>query len=163
MARTTHIEGRSYISARKPRQTAVEIISILFVVLWVYAGLSKLLDYETFRTQLGKSPFLENITGLVALGIPAGELLIAVLLTVPKTRLLGLYASFGLMLLFTGYIYTIMNFSHYIPCACNGILDSMDWNTHFWFNVVFTLLALAGIVLSTLKNDHGNAIINKPS
>src|SRR5690606_21323683 len=115
-------------------------IASLLILLFVYAGISKLLDYDTFKFQLGRSPYVTNMAGFVAWALPAGEIIIAVLLIFQRTRLLGLYASFSLMLLFTGYIYTMLNFSHYIPCSCGGVLSEMSWMQHLIFNIVFTIL-----------------------
>jgi len=139
------------------RKATIEIIALLFVILWIYAGLAKLLDYETTKYQLGRSPYLEHMAGFVAWAVPVSELLVAAALLFPKTRLAGFYASFALMLMFTGYIYVILNHSYYIPCSCGGVLSGMDWITHFWFNIGFTALAIIGIVLSTRKlKDHFN-------
>lgn len=142
----------------KFRKTIIEVISLLLVILWVYAGLSKLLDYETTRFQLGRSPFLEHYAGFVAWAVPTSEIVIALGLLITRTRLASLYASFALMLMFTGYIYLILNHSYYIPCSCGGVLSGMDWQTHLWFNLGFTVLALIAIILSVSGNtkyfDH---------
>src|SRR5690606_36348213 len=78
-------------------------------------------------------------------------IVIAFLLVVGRTRLLGLYASFFLMTLFSGYIYAMLHFSYYAPCSCGGILKLFgldeSWNDHLVFNIVFTLLAAVGILL----------------
>ncbi len=129
------------------RKTILGIISALLVLLFAYAGLSKLLDYNTFKFQLGRSPYVTGIAGFVAWALPVCEIIIVLLLIIQRTRLLGLYASFFLMLLFTGYIYAMLHFSYYIPCSCGGILSKMSWSQHLVFNVVFVFIALAGILL----------------
>jgi len=63
-----------------------------------------------------------------------------------RFRLLGLYASFSLMVMFTAYIIAITKFSDYIPCSCGGVLQNMSWNQHLIFNIGFILLAVAGII-----------------
>jgi len=137
------------------RKVIVEIISGLLILLFVYAAISKLLDYNTFKFQLGRSPYVTGIAGFVAWALPVGELIVASLLIIKRTKLFGLYASFFLMLLFTGYIYAMLHFSYYIPCSCGGILSKMSWNQHLIFNVVFTCLALSAILLDTPKY-HSN-------
>jgi uncharacterized membrane protein YphA (DoxX/SURF4 family) len=62
-------------------------------------------------------------------------------------RLIGLYASFFFMILFTGYIVAILRFSSYIPCSCGGILQKMSWTQHLIFNIGFLLLAVIAILL----------------
>jgi hypothetical protein len=83
----------------------------------------------------------------VAWVIPVVELLVVVLLTVPKWCLAGLYAAFSLMTMFTAYIVAILRFSDYVPCSCGGVLQNMTWTHHLVFNIAFVLLALAGIIL----------------
>lgn len=129
------------------KKITTEIIVALFVLLWVYAALSKLLDYETFKIQLGKSPLLTAFPGLVAIVVPLAELLFAGMLLISRLRLAGLYLSLFLMVLFTAYLVAILNFSYYIPCSCGGILSGMSWDTHIIFNLVFVVLAILGIFL----------------
>jgi uncharacterized membrane protein YphA (DoxX/SURF4 family) len=115
--------------------------------LFVYASVSKLLDFENFQIQLGQSPLLSAFAGWVSWGVPIVELVIALLLLVPKFRLVGLFAAFSLMVMFTTYIIIILNFSSFIPCSCGGILEKMGWTEHLLFNIGFVILALIGILL----------------
>lgn len=130
----------------------VEIISILLMVLFVYAAISKLLEFQNFQAQLGQSPLISAFTGVVSYAVIIVELLIAVLLAIPKSRYFALIASFGLMLMFTVYIVVILSYSSFVPCSCGGILDDLDWNEHLVFNIAFTLLALiASLILAINK------------
>ena len=138
------------------RKTVVDIITYLFIILFIYASVNKLIDYDNFSTELGKSPMLTAFAGWVAWVVPVVELIVVVLLTVPRLCLAGLYAAFSLMTMFTAYIVAILRFSDYIPCSCGGVLQNMSWNQHLVFNIVFVLLALAGIFLHEQK-DTGKA------
>jgi len=130
----------------------VEITSALFILLFVYAAVSKLVDYQKFQVQLGQSPMLTFYANSIAWVIPALEIIISLLLITPKWQLTGLYASFSLMAMFSAYIVAIINFSEYIPCSCGGVLQNMSWNEHLVFNTVFLLLALCGILLHSKSN-----------
>lgn len=136
------------------RKLTVEIISALLVVLWTYAAISKLIDYKTFVFQLGRSPYITEMANTVAWMLPLVELSVTVLLIMKPTRLIGLYASFFLMLLFTGYIYIMLYYSYYVPCSCGGILSHMSWNQHLIFNICFTVLALLAIILYRKQEDE---------
>ena len=129
------------------RATIVEVISALFILLFVYAATSKLIDYQKFRVQLGQSPMLTAFAGWVAWIIPSVEIIIAIMLALPRLRLTALYAAFSLMVMFTAYIIAITKFSEYVPCSCGGVLQNMSWNQHLLFNIGFVLLGLAGILL----------------
>jgi len=130
------------------------IIAALFILLFVYAASSKLLDYQKFRIQLGQSPLLTSFAGTVAWAIPLIEILISIILTTNRFRLSGLYASYSLMTLFSAYIIAITKFSQFIPCSCGGILQHMSWSQHFIFNIFFVLLALIGILIYPGQAAH---------
>ena len=135
----------------KVKTIIVEIISALFVLLFVYAALSKLEDFERFRVQLGKSPILNAFSGLVAFTIPVLELLLAACLAIKRFQYIALYAAFSLMVLFSAYIVTILNFSSYIPCSCGGILQNMSWSQHLLFNIGFILLGAVGVLIYPIE------------
>lgn len=135
----------------KIKNTVVLVVSYLYVLLFVYAAVSKLLDYENFKVQLGQSPLLSAYAGFVVWSIPFLELLIALLLTKEKYRSIGLYASLGLMVMFSSYIFLILNYSSYVPCSCGGILENMNWTEHLYFNLVFSFFALVAIAYSSLN------------
>lgn len=140
------------------RHLVVEVISLLFIVLFVYAAVAKLLDYEKFAIQIGQSPLLTNFAGFAAWFIPAVEISIALMLAFQKVRLIALYAAFGLMIMFTTYIFVILNFSDHIPCSCGGVLEKLGWREHMVFNIVFVLLALTGIVLLSGKQQAAGTV-----
>lgn len=125
----------------------LDVIIFLFMFLFVYAAVSKLVEYDLFTAQLGKSPLLTRYAGIFSWLVPGVELMVAGMLFVPRFQLAGLYGAFTLMLGFTAYIAFILMFSPYVPCSCGGILSSMGWEEHLVFNVVFTVLAVIGIGL----------------
>lgn len=128
------------------RKIIIESICVLFILLFVYAAVSKLQDYPKFLVQLGQSPLLTAYVNWVAWAIPAIEIILSVLLAIPETRLYALYGSFTLMVMFSAYIVAILNFSDYIPCSCGGVLQHMTWTTHLIFNAVFVILGAFGVL-----------------
>lgn len=129
------------------RKIVLEIITLLFIILWVYAAVSKLSEFETFKYQLGKSPFISDMVELIAWSLPGAELIIALMLIVESTRLIGLYLSFFLMVLFAGYIYAMLHHSYYVPCSCGGILSIMTWEQHIVFNIAFVFASIIAILI----------------
>lgn len=126
----------------------IEIISMLFVILFVYTAISKFMDFTLFKETIASSPVLEPVAGIVAWVLPIVEILVSILLLVPVLRLKGLYASLGLMMAFTIYIIYILKFSPHIPCSCGGVIELMSWREHLVFNSAFILLAALAIWLS---------------
>jgi hypothetical protein len=136
----------------------IKLVCILYVLLFIYAAMSKLLDFENFQVQLGQSPLLSSFAVWISWLVPFTELITAGLLMFQKWRSLGLQAAFSLMTMFTVYIFIILHYSSFIPCSCGGILEKMSWNIHLIFNIVFVLLAVTAILLN--ENLERNKAIN---
>lgn len=133
----------------------IEIISLLFVILFLYTGIAKLMDFFLFEEQLAESPILEPVAPIIAWGLPITEFIVSLLLFFPRYRLKGLYASFVLMVLFTAYVIVILSIDKELPCSCGGIMVELSWQGHLIFNGVSVGLALLAILLfKRLKRDE---------
>jgi len=130
---------------------AERLLVFLFVFLFVYASVSKLLDYETFESQLGQSPLLSAFAGWVAPSVIIIELLIALLLLFERTRLVALFGFYTMMVLFTTYIVIILNFTAFVPCSCGGVLEKMGWTEHLVFNIGFMGFSVVAILVQGSK------------
>ncbi|MCM4161594.1 hypothetical protein FHG64_06245 [Antarcticibacterium flavum] len=131
----------------------VEAICIFFIILFMYAGLTKLLDGSTFYANILNIPQLEDktIASIVSIIIPLLEIIAALLIVWPKTRLKGLYVVFGLFIVFTGYLFWIIFLSPYTPCSCGSILTLLSWNQHLLLNVICMGLVIIGITFLKKK------------
>lgn len=130
---------------KKSNTRIVEFISCFFILLFCYAGISKLTDFEKFQDQISASPLLNGFSQFLPYTIIIVEFLIAGLLCYRKTRTIGLIVSLILMLIFTGYVALLLRTSKNLPCSCSGILEKMSWNQHLYFNmgcVVLSIIAL---------------------
>jgi len=139
------------------RKITIEVIIFLYVVLFLYAAGTKLLDYERSVAQIGQSPLLTNYAGWIAWLIPVLEISIAAMLIIQRIRLFGLYAAFGLMAMFTLYVIAILGFSKELPCACGGVLSMLHWKGHLVLNLVFAGMAIVGILLMNKEDDNTTA------
>jgi uncharacterized membrane protein YphA (DoxX/SURF4 family) len=135
------------LRGRLIRAYQIEALSWAFIFLFVYAATTKLIDFQKFKVQIGQSALLTDLSELIAWGIPASELTTSILLAIPSLRILGLYASLSLMVMFTTYIFAILNFSTDIPCSCGGVLEKLGWTEHLIFNLLFTMLSITGLAL----------------
>lgn len=133
---------------KKVKTIVVEFISYFFILLFCYASISKIMDFENFQIQISESPLLTAYAGFLPFAIIILELIIAGLLCYQKTRNIGLIGSFVLMLIFTGYIFYIMQTSENLPCSCGGILEKMSWTQHLIFNLGCVLLAAMALGLN---------------
>jgi uncharacterized membrane protein YphA (DoxX/SURF4 family) len=142
--------------AEMKRKIAIEIIAFLFILLFTYASFNKLLDYQKFTIQIGQSPLLTGFGGSIPWMVITVELLVAVLLMIPRFRLFAFFGAFSLMVMFTAYIVTILNFSSYVPCSCGGVIQKLGWTGHLVFNGVFMLLGVTAILLHEKSDDKEN-------
>jgi len=129
------------------RRIIIDIICFLYILLFLYAAVNKLQDFEKFQVQIGQSPLLSVYASWMSWLVIIIEILIAILLIFLKSRLTALWAAFNLMLMFTIYIFIILHYSSYVPCSCGGILEKMTWEVHLVFNSIFVVLAAIAIKL----------------
>lgn len=130
------------------------IASLLFILLFVYAALSKLFDLGIFQSQIAQSTMLAPYAKVLSWIVPIAELLLVVLVLIVRTRVRGLLGSAVLMFGFTIYVYLIWIYSPSLPCSCGGVLEAMDWEAHLYFNLGFTLLAIWAWYLESGKNRN---------
>ncbi|ALL05761.1 hypothetical protein AQ505_09810 [Pedobacter sp. PACM 27299] len=81
--------------------------------------------------------------------IPAVEILISMLLIIPKTRRYGLVSSLLIMIAFTSYLIYMISYGGPKTCGCGGVIQSLTWVQHIWFNISF--IFLAGIALMFIR------------
>lgn len=130
------------------RQTAIGIICSSIILLFLYAGLSKVLDMKTTLHDMHNQPFPHWLGSVLAWTLPPTEILISLSLPFDRWRLRGLYASLVLMTLFT--IYTAVVLLHFfsrVPCGCGGVIRDLTWEQHLLLNVAFVIISLAGVWL----------------
>jgi putative oxidoreductase len=134
------------------KQVMIECVAALLIVLFLYASLSKFLDFKTFIGEMNNQPMPNSWTPFLVWIIPCSEVAIALALLFEYTRLLGLYASLVLMTLFTLYTLSILlHLFSYIPCSCGGIIKKLTWKQHLVFNLFFVALSGLGIILQRSK------------
>ena len=143
------------------QKVTIEIIGFLLILLFVYAALSKLLEYTTFRIQLGNSPFLKPFAGIVSWLVPSIELAIALPITVKNTLKYGLLASLLLLSLFTFYVAGMLLSVASLPCGCGGIIRELGWGQHLVFNLFFVALNITGILFQGKQKSR--EVVSKPA
>lgn len=147
----------------RSKKSIVETLTALIVFLFMYTSLSKLMDYDVFVEQLGKSPLLGPIKEVLAIAIPAIELFLVVLLTLPKTRMAGLKGSFILLSGFTLYLIYMVSVAPTLPCTCGGVINQMSWTQHIFFNIAFIAMSAIAIRLSRQINKNNIENTSQPS
>lgn len=131
----------------KLQNVFLEMVCFLYISLFTYAVISKLIDFENFQTQLGQSPLLSAYAASTSFLVIFAELGLVLALYLKVSRIKALYLSVGLMTVFTTYIILILNFKSFIPCSCGGILEKLGWTEHLIFNVFYISIGSFGLLL----------------
>jgi hypothetical protein len=136
----------------RKRKFYTELIAAALILLFVYTGINKAMDHHIFALQLQKSPLLSRFSSLIAIILPAFEIMLALALSFYRTRLIALYTATGLLFIFTIYLAFILTYVKQLPCSCGGVISKMSWRQHIIFNLFFLILAVTGIVLQKINN-----------
>lgn len=131
--------------SEKIKLSLLKFILPLLVMLFLYTGLTKIFEFQNFRLQLNKSPFLTEMSSVLTYALPITEVIVSIMLLFSSVRLLGLYTSLFLLTIFTTYLFAMVKFSYYVPCSCGGVISSLSWNQHILFNMAFMLLTVIAI------------------
>lgn len=126
---------------------AVEVISILYISMFVYTAINKWSDITMFQEQTALMPLMTRYAHIIAWALPAIELIIALQIFFSYTRKAGLIAATILMTMFTLYITYMMAFYPYLPCSCGGFLQSLSWTGHLIFNSIYIMLGILALVM----------------
>lgn len=127
-------------------------IIALFIALWIYAAVPKLCNIKYFREVLKSQAIPKWTVPWLSWMLPVGELGTVVLLIVPETRLIGMYISMFIMVVFTVYVSGIIfKFYDIYPCPCGGVFSRIGWKKHFRVNLLLTFIAVVGVVLMEMR------------
>ncbi|MBS1511660.1 MAG: hypothetical protein JST86_12515 [Bacteroidetes bacterium] len=119
-----------------------ELGCFLLVLLFMYTGTSKLIGYQLFREQLSQISYLKAFSQPLSILLPILELTTGLTIIFKPIQKYGLYAAAILMTLFTFYVaLMLLSDSTKLPCSCGGVIKTMSWKQHLYFNIFFMVLA----------------------
>ncbi|MFC6100329.1 MauE/DoxX family redox-associated membrane protein [Olivibacter domesticus] len=133
-------QGKSFKLSVNTKAYIIFIISLLFVFIFSYTAIDKLHHLEKFSRGISKIPYVGGMHVWIGWGVPLAELLISALLIIPRCNRLGLQLATGLMGIFTLYLGLMLAFAEKRLCHCGGVIESMQWEEHLLFNLIFILL-----------------------
>ncbi len=133
---------------KKKENYIINITSYLIVFLFTYTACSKLMDHASFLTSLLQSPIIRNYATIISWLIPILELLIVVMLLTNKYKIIGLWFSLFLMVIFTIYIAYMILYIPHLPCSCGGVLKELSWQNHLLFNGAFIILVITSLLIN---------------
>ncbi|MBO9635961.1 MAG: hypothetical protein J7578_22855 [Chitinophagaceae bacterium] len=130
------------------KKIALEGIISLLILLYLYTGLTQLLSFKFFYGNIFNQPIFQWSKPVLVYAIPLSQLLVAVGLFFERTRKPALWASLGLLTMFTVYtVLIVMNALARVPCTCGGVISSFTWPQHLLFNLCFLVLNVIALLL----------------
>jgi hypothetical protein len=124
------------------KELLYELITGLLVLLFLYTGLSKLLDFKNFEVSMLFQHLPAWLTIPMTYVLPISEIVVAALMIPDKSRLKGIYGFLIMMTAFTLYVgAALLHLFPRAPCPCGGMLKSLGWGPHFLLNLLFVGLA----------------------
>jgi hypothetical protein len=87
--------------------------------------------------------------------LPSLEIILAIFLFLPKTKVKALYIATALMFAFTTYVIYLILFHPTLPCTCGGFLKELSWPQHLIFNSIFLCIGLLALFLIR-RNEYYN-------
>lgn len=148
MYNPTALTKTKYPIQTTAKQTLITCICLACIFLFTYTAYAKIVDHERFLKGLSKVQRLENYAIYISWLAPIMELLISLLLIIPKTQILGLKIFTAIMGIFTLYITVMLLWAEKLPCNCGGAIEKLSWTQHLWFNLGFIVLSSLAIWLS---------------
>lgn len=141
------------------KKSIPDITCGLLILLFAYTAFSKLFTFHRFNSVLSIAPLIGKYSTLFAIIIPALELIIVLLLLLPRTQRTGLISATTLLILFTAYLVYMVLTDPNLPCSCGGAIQQLSWKQHIAFNIFFILVGMVGIYFqhNLLINKHEQA------
>lgn len=124
-----------------------------FILLYSYTAVMKVADFAVYRIKMHRQVFPDWLTEIMIYLLPAAELAVALVLLLPffwRHRLLRFGPSINVLLMLSFTIYAWLAKEEvfgYIPCACGGFFENMEWPVHYKVNRALTILAIGGVCL----------------
>lgn len=125
-----------------------DLASGLLILLFLYTGVMKTLDHQSFLFSLEDSPWslLHKNALWISWFFPAIEIVSVILLAIPKLRLSGFYLSSLLMVSLFLYVLAMVASGVQLPCSCGGIMHELSWTMHIYFNLFFSGLSIFALI-----------------
>ncbi|WP_395074066.1 MauE/DoxX family redox-associated membrane protein [Flavobacterium sp.] len=137
----------------KFKKIFAETIFLFLIAFFCYTALNKLLNLDSFRTNLIKTSLFNIETAkYFSIIVVAWEIIVVALLLFYKK--LGLLFFCFTMLLFTLYISFLRFKGLYEVCGCGGVLNGLSYGYHLVINISLLFGGLFLLILNNIKGDE---------
>ena len=131
------------------------IIAIRWIcmALFLYTAYAKIIDHDRFLKGLTRVHIINGFAVFLSFAVPIVEIIVAMLLLIPKTARIGLYSFIAVMSSFTIYIISALIWEKKLPCHCGGAIEKLSWSQHIWFNLLFIAIGISALRLIKLNTS----------
>ncbi len=137
------------------RNFVTTAITILLLTLWIPVVFDKVTKFANFKAGIMQQPLPGWLLGVLVYLLLFLEISTVLLLIPFRTRKVGYWLSFGLLLSFTVYVgLALLGVWGQVPCSCGSVISGMSWRQHFLFNCSFLILNAYGLKQITKSNVH---------
>jgi len=138
------------------KKNVFQVAVILSGFLFAYSAGAKICDFPAYRSRMEDLPLPGRIAQPLAFLLPLVEILVVVLLVVPRLRIAGVFSSVSMLTIFSLYLLYLTQYP-VVSCACGGLLEQIGTGWHLALNTGFILLGAAGL---GYKSKHQDQPIN---
>ena len=142
--------------SEQTKERVIIAIRWLCMALFVYTAYAKITDHDRFLKGLTRVYLISGFAVIISFLVPIVEIIVALLLLIPRTARLGLYFFTVVMTVFTVYIISAMIWEKRLPCHCGGAIEKLSWSQHIWFNLAFISIAILALRLNKLNTSFKN-------
>ena len=123
------------------------IVAILYSLLYLYSGVSKLVEHGDFETKLQDTKILSSFSFGLSWLLPLLEIALGIGSLIPFLRIRAVLYSVLLMTAFT--VYLLLLYLEPSPsCGCGGFIENLAPGYHLLFNFGFIGLGLCALILN---------------
>ncbi|NEW08668.1 hypothetical protein GK047_21975 [Paenibacillus sp. SYP-B3998] len=117
------------------------LIQALYITVFVFSGITKLLSYQSFRKTFLDLGFSSLLTRIGTILIPVVELCFGFMILNDKVRIISEVGLLFLLLIFTWVTHKALNIKKDIYCNCFGgtLPDKFGLNTYLKIFILFLM------------------------
>jgi hypothetical protein len=143
------------------RAKLIDLVSLLFVILFLCSGINELIRYQTFKSQIAASPFLFSVASIISMVVLILQLIIC-LVSLLSWRLTVLYMSLGYLIVFTLYALIMFLSKKDLDWNCIQIGIKLSNGMTLIFNGILIALAALAIKLERkYRHDYYQEIFSR--
>ncbi|MHA4806562.1 MauE/DoxX family redox-associated membrane protein [Flavitalea flava] len=131
----------------KIRKLITEIICFALLLNFFYDGIYKLVHIQEYQFWLKHAAFVKLMPGYFTYTIPLVEVVLAILILIPLSRVFALYLSMILPIIFILYVMSSFLFSPLIFWPFHGLWAHPSWMQKMVYSLLLSWLAFTAIVI----------------